>query len=117
MQKMTFLKRMASSVAASLPDKTPNDVVLTWIKRTALTKAKKGGFNDTPADALLLAILKGAQQQAGFDTNLVDDIVVGVCHSPSPCYEARAAALAAGFDQATPVGTVRLFALLVTSSD
>lgn len=32
--------------------------------------------------------------------------VVGTCHPPSPCYEARAAALAAGFPASVPVQTV-----------
>jgi acetyl-CoA acetyltransferase len=47
--------------------------------------------------------LSGAKEQAGFDTSLVEDIVVGTCHAPSPCYEARASALAAGFAEHTPV--------------
>lgn len=81
--------------------KSPDDVVVTWVKRTALTKAKKGGFKDTSSDTLLTAMLTGAKEQAGFDTDLVEDIVVGQCHSPSPCYEARAAALAAGFAEHT----------------
>lgn len=83
--------------------KSPDDVVITWVKRTALTKAKKGGFKDTSSDALLTAMLTGAREQAGFDVSLVEDIVVGQCHSPSPCYEARASALAAGFAEHTPV--------------
>ena len=83
--------------------KSPDDVVCTFVKRTALTKAKKGGFKDTSSDALLTAILTGAKEQAGFDVSLVEDIVVGQCHSPSPCYEARASALAAGYAEHTPV--------------
>jgi acetyl-CoA acyltransferase 1 len=80
--------------------------VITWVKRTALTKAKKGGFKDTPSDALLTSMLQSAKEQAGFDTDLVEDIVVGTCHPPSPCYESRAAALAAGFAEHTPVQAV-----------
>jgi len=95
----------SSSRVDALPEsvlrKSPEDVVVTWVKRTALTKAKKGGFKDTSSDTLLTAMLKGAKEQAGFDVNLVEDIVVGQCHSPSPCYEARAAALAAGFAEHT----------------
>jgi acetyl-CoA acyltransferase 1 len=73
--------------------------VITWVKRTALTK-------DTPSDALLTSMLQSAKEQAGFDTDLVEDIVVGTCHPPSPCYESRAAALAAGFAEHTPVQAV-----------
>lgn len=81
-------------------------MVITWVKRTALTKAKKGGFKDTSSDTLLTALLTGAKEEAGFNTDLVEDIVVGQCHSPSPAYEARAAALAAGFAEHTPVQAV-----------
>lgn len=80
--------------------------MITWVKRTALTKAKKGGFKDTSSDALLEAMLSGAKEQAGFDASLVEDIVVGTCHPPSPCYEARAAALTAGFAEHTGVQTI-----------
>jgi len=94
---------MARALPESLTKKSPDDVVCTFVKRTALTKAKKGGFKDTSSDALLIAILTGAKEQAGFDVSLVEDIVVGQCHSPSPCYEARASALAAGYAEHTPV--------------
>lgn len=92
-----------AALPESLTRKSPDDVVITWVKRTALTKAKKGGFKDTSSDALLTAMLTGAREQAGFDINLVEDIVVGTCHPPSPCYEARASALAAGFAEHTAV--------------
>ncbi|KAK9896133.1 thiolase [Cystobasidium minutum MCA 4210] len=99
-----------SSNARALPEsitkKSPDDVVITWVKRTALTKAKKGGFKDTPSDTLLMKMFEKAKEQAGFDTNLVEDIAVGTCHPPSPCYESRAAALAAGFAEHTPVQAI-----------
>jgi acetyl-CoA acyltransferase 1 len=84
-----------------LPPAAPSDVVVTWLKRTAMTKAKRGGFKDTSSDHLLFSILQGAHRAAGAD--LVEDIAVGQCHAPSPCYEARAAALAAGFHERVPV--------------
>lgn len=34
------------------------------------------------------------------------DTLLGTCHAPSPCYEVRAAALAAGFPEETPVEAV-----------
>lgn len=98
--------RAARAVPKHLLEKKPDDVVLTWVKRTALTKAKKGGFKDTPSDVLLLEMLKGAKAAAGFDTNLIEDIAVGTCHPPSPVYEARAAAIAAGFAEHTPVQAI-----------
>lgn len=98
--------RRTSALPRSLLEKKPDDVVVTWVKRTAVTKAKKGGFKDTPSDVLLLRMLQAARQNAGFDTDLVEDIVVGQCHAPSPCYESRAAAIAAGFAEHTPVQAV-----------
>lgn len=96
-------KVVVASAVYTVTKKSPDDVVITWVKRTALTKAKKGGFKDTPSDTLLRKMLEKAKEQAGFDTNMVEDIVVGTCHPPSPCYESRAAALAAGFAEHTPV--------------
>lgn len=98
--------RVASEVPKALLAKKPDDVVLTWVKRTALTKAKKGGFKDTPSDILLLEMLKGVRAGAGFDTDLVEDIAVGTCHPPSPVYESRAAAITAGFAEHTPVQSI-----------
>jgi len=87
---------------AKLREKHPDDVVITYGKRTALTKAKRGAFRDTSSDSLLYELLKGGMAESGVDKNLVEDIVAGTCHPPSPCYEVRAAALAAGFPETTP---------------
>lgn len=38
---------------------------------------------------------------SGVDRKQVGDIIAGTCHPPSPCYEIRAAALAAGFPEET----------------
>ena len=53
-----------------------------------------------------MSMMAGAKENAGFDVGLVEDIVVGTCHPPSPCYEARASALAAGFPEHVPVQTL-----------
>lgn len=71
-----------------------------------MCKAKKGGLKDTSSDALLYGMLRAVQERSGVDPALVEDITVGVCHTPSPTYEARAAALAAGFPQHVPVQAV-----------
>ncbi|KAF8342885.1 thiolase [Cantharellus anzutake] len=84
----------------------PDDVVITLALRTAMTKGKKGSFKDTSADSLLYAMLKAANQRSGVNPALVQDIVTGVCHSPSPTYEARAAAIAAGFPDHVPVQAI-----------
>ncbi|KAJ9125867.1 hypothetical protein QFC24_002651 [Naganishia onofrii] len=77
-----------------------------FAKRTALTRAKKGGFRDTSSDTLLHQFLTTSFPLTGIPASAVQDIIAGVCHTPSPAYEVRAAALAAGFPETTPVEAV-----------
>ncbi|KAG8697755.1 hypothetical protein FRC08_006341 [Ceratobasidium sp. 394] len=90
----------------SLFTKNPDDVVLTLALRTPMCKAKKGGLKDTPSDVLLVGMLKAVKERCGVDAALIEDIAVGTCHPPSPCYEARASAIAAGFPQHIPVQAI-----------
>ena len=46
-------------VPEKISGKSPNDVVICAAVRTPLTKAKRGGFKDTPPDVLLSAVFKG----------------------------------------------------------
>jgi acetyl-CoA acyltransferase 1 len=90
------LARPASTAAVSeLLKKNPNDVVITYAKRTALGKAKKGQFKDIPVDCMLHSLLKvGAYfsgvisdadecalqatfERTGLDPAQIDDIAVG----------------------------------------
>ncbi|KAG8967731.1 hypothetical protein FRC03_009424 [Tulasnella sp. 419] len=71
-----------------------------------MCKAKKGAFKDMSSDALLYGMLKAVVGRLQMDPALVEDIAVGTCHPPSPAYEARAAALAAGFPSHVPVQTM-----------
>lgn len=55
----------AASTSSRLPrglsevlEKRPDDVVITFAKRTAIGRAKKGQFKDTPPDEILYALLK-----------------------------------------------------------
>ena len=53
--------RAASTSArgvSALLQKNPEDVVITFAKRTAMGRAKKGQFKDTPVDELLHALFK-----------------------------------------------------------
>ncbi|KAI5479603.1 eukaryotic translation initiation factor 3 subunit L [Pseudohyphozyma bogoriensis] len=96
-------RHLSTEAIASATHKNPSDVVITYAKRSALTKAKKGGFKDTASDSLLYLMLKAALPEMKIDPAAVEDILVGTCHPPSPCYEARAATLAAGFPESTAV--------------
>jgi small subunit ribosomal protein S3e len=55
--------RAASTRAAprdlgAILQRNPDDVVITFAKRTAIGRAKKGQFKDIPVDEMLQALLK-----------------------------------------------------------
>ncbi|KAI6047598.1 Thiolase, C-terminal domain-containing protein [Pisolithus marmoratus] len=75
---------MSVQAAKGLPailEKHPDDVVITFAKRTAMGKTKKGQFKDIPVDEMMQAMFKA-------------------CTTPSPL---EAAALAAGIPHHVPV--------------
>jgi acetyl-CoA acyltransferase 1 len=95
-----------SAAVEKLLEKNPDDVVITFAKRTALGRAKKGQFKDVPVDEMLRALLVATLQKTGINPATIDDICVGTCHPPSPLYVSRAAALAAGIPPSVPISTV-----------
>lgn len=90
-------------------EKNPDDIVITCSVRTALTKARKGGFKDTPTDELLIHILSAIKDKSRIDPNLVEDVCVGNVLSPNPGYIARSAVLAAGFPVSTAASIASRF--------
>lgn len=101
--------RAASTAARGLTailQKNPDDVVITFAKRTAMGRARKGQLKDTPVDELLHALFKATLEKTRLDPSKIDDICVGTCHPPSPLYVSRAAALAAGIPVEVPISTV-----------
>jgi hypothetical protein len=57
--------------------KHPDDVVITLAIRTPLTKARKGGFKDTPLDSIVVKLLKEVVKKMNMDPALVEDICIG----------------------------------------
>jgi len=103
------------SIAAAIPSvgraklliNSNDDVVICAAVRTALTKAKKGGFKDTCPEELLAAVLKEAYTRAKLDPSKIDDIAVGNVLPPGGgASVARMAALAAGIPNTTSLNTV-----------
>ncbi|KAH9944405.1 thiolase [Epithele typhae] len=90
---------------AGLLAKHPDDVVITFAKRTALGRAKKGQLKDVPVDELLHALFKASFEKSKLNPALLEDICVGTCHPPSPLYVSRAAAIAAGVPVETSIST------------
>ncbi|KAJ7103493.1 3-ketoacyl-CoA thiolase [Mycena belliarum] len=91
---------------AAILQKNPDDVVITFAKRTAMGRAKKGQLKDTSVDELLQALFKATLEKTRLDPSKIDDICVGTCHPPSPLYVSRSAALAAGIPNKVPISTV-----------
>ncbi|KAG2120952.1 Thiolase, N-terminal domain-containing protein [Suillus discolor] len=86
--------------------KNPDDVVITFAKRTAMGRNRKGQFKDIPVDEMMQALLKATFEKTKLDPAKLDDICVGTCHPPSPMYSSRAAALASGIPHDVPISTV-----------
>ncbi|KAL9431265.1 hypothetical protein AB3S75_026447 [Citrus x aurantiifolia] len=85
-----------------------DDVVIVAAYRTAICKAKRGGFKDTLADDLLAPVLKAVIEKTRLNPGEVGDIVVGTVLAPGStrAMECRMAAFYAGFPETVPLRTV-----------
>ncbi|KIJ68406.1 hypothetical protein HYDPIDRAFT_106602 [Hydnomerulius pinastri MD-312] len=105
-----FAMRNASTQAgrglSAILEKRPDDVVITFAKRTAMGRNRKGQFKDVPVDEMMQGLFKATLEQTGLDPSKIEDICVGTCHPPSPTYVSRAAALAAGIPHDVPISTM-----------
>ncbi|CAL5869712.1 uncharacterized protein PFLUO_LOCUS3942 [Penicillium psychrofluorescens] len=99
-QRLSSVANQLSTPGAArqkLLAKNPDDVVITYLARTPLTKARKGGLKDTSLDSLLVSLLTTVREKSNVDPNLVEDVCVGNVLCPGSAYVARSAVLAAGF--------------------
>lgn len=85
--------------------KADDDIVIVSALRTAIGKARRGGFKDTFVEDLLGSVLKATIDKTGIDPKLVGDVVVGtVLGSGSQrANECRIAALMAGLPDTVPI--------------
>lgn len=85
-----------------------DDVVIVAAYRTAICKAKRGGFKDTLPDDLLGPVLKAVIDKTNLNPSEVGDIVVGAVLAPGSqrAIECRMAAFYAGFPETVPLRTV-----------
>ncbi|KAF8074183.1 acetyl-CoA acetyl transferase [Lyophyllum atratum] len=96
-----------SSAKARVLEQHDDDVVIVTALRTAMTKAKKGGFKDTHPELMLSHVLRAAYTQVGLDPSLIEDISVGnVLPAGGGASAARMAAIHAGIPITTPINTV-----------
>ncbi|XP_023553959.1 3-ketoacyl-CoA thiolase 2, peroxisomal-like [Cucurbita pepo subsp. pepo] len=85
-----------------------DDIVIVAACRTAICRAKKGGFKDTPAEDLLASVLKAVIEKTELNPSEVGDIVVGTVLAPGSirASECRMAAFYAGFPDTVSIRTV-----------
>ncbi|WZN66628.1 3-ketoacyl-CoA thiolase [Chloropicon roscoffensis] len=105
---MEAAKRRQGALRRHLTGKSEEDVVVVCALRTPITKARKGGLKDTPADDLVAAVLKGVLDKTGVAPSDIGDIVMGsVLGSGSQrANECRIAMFYAGFPEEVPVRVV-----------
>ncbi|KAF3328146.1 3-ketoacyl-CoA thiolase 2 [Carex littledalei] len=85
-----------------------DDIVIVAAYRTAICKAKRGGFKDTRPEDLLAPVLKALIDKSKVNPNEVGDIVVGTVLAPGSqrAIECRIGAFYAGFPDTVPLKTV-----------
>ncbi|KAJ3682436.1 hypothetical protein LUZ60_015009 [Juncus effusus] len=85
-----------------------DDVVIVAAYRTAICKAKRGGFKDTLPEDLLTPVFKALIDKTKINPGEVGDIVVGTVLAPGSqrAIECRIAAFYAGFPDTVPLRTV-----------
>ncbi|EIE80258.1 hypothetical protein G6F46_008402 [Rhizopus delemar] len=107
LQQVTSHLVPSSNVANKIGVKSPEDVVIVAALRTAITRARKGGFKDTLPEEMLAGVFKGLIEQTKIDPAIVNDIAVGNVLPPGGgATNARMAALYAGFPETSSVNTV-----------
>ncbi|TDL21890.1 thiolase [Rickenella mellea] len=99
--------KSSGSSSAAILQKSPDDVVIVAAYRSAITKAKKGGFKDTLPEEILSAVLRALYTKVSLDPSLIEDIAVGnVLPAGGGASAARMAALHAGIPHTTALNTV-----------
>lgn len=83
--------------------KSPDDIVIVSAVRTAIGRARRGAFKDTPPIGLLAPVFKRILDDTGLNPDKVDDIVVGNVRGVGLH---RQAAYLAGFGDHTCIRTV-----------
>ncbi|KAL8137233.1 hypothetical protein V2J09_003234 [Rumex salicifolius] len=82
-----------------------DDVVIVAAHRTAICKAKRGGFKDSYPDDLLAPVLKAVIEKTNIDPAEIGDIVVGTVLAPGS-ERAILCRMAAFYAESVPIRTV-----------
>ncbi|KAI5894546.1 thiolase [Schizophyllum commune H4-8] len=96
-----------SAARSKILQQNDNDVVIVAAVRTAMTKARKGGFSNTRPEELLSHVLRAVYKNVNLDPKLIEDVAVGNVLPPGGgATQARMAALHAGIPNTSAVNTV-----------
>jgi acetyl-CoA acyltransferase 1 len=91
----------------STAEKSDDDVVICCAVRTAVTKAKKGGFRNTPAEDMLAPLFKAIIEKTKLDPAAVGDTQIGNVLMPgSAGIAARQGQLMGGIPYTVPILTI-----------
>ncbi|XP_037545540.1 3-ketoacyl-CoA thiolase, peroxisomal [Nematolebias whitei] len=98
---------LRSSETGSAVGGSGEEVVVVHGRRTAIGKAKRGGFKDATPDELLSAVMSAVLRDVGLDPDRLGDICVGNVLQPGAgALMARVAHFLSGFPETVPVYTV-----------
>lgn len=70
-------------VANKIGVKSPEDIVIVCAVRSAITRARKGGFANTMPEEILAGVFKALIAKSKIDPSIVDDIAVGNVLAPA----------------------------------
>lgn len=97
----------AGSSGAQKSRKSPDDIVICCAVRSALTKAKRGGFAKTSPEDLLAPLMKATVARTRVNPSDIGDIQIGnVLQTGSGMISARMAGLMAGIPDTVPVMSI-----------
>uniref|UniRef100_A0A1A8GND7 Acetyl-Coenzyme A acyltransferase 1 n=1 Tax=Nothobranchius korthausae TaxID=1143690 RepID=A0A1A8GND7_9TELE len=98
---------LRSSACGSTAGCSGEDVVVVHGRRTAIGRAKRGGFKDTTPDELLSAVMTAVLTDVGLSPDKLGDVCVGNVLQPGAgALVARVAHFLSGFPETVPVYTV-----------
>lgn len=102
------LSTVETSATLATSPKSPDDVVIVSALRTAICKAKKGGFKDTYPEELLAAVISETVKRTKIDPKLISDVICGsvLNEGSQRATEVRMGCFLAGLPEEVPVELV-----------
>jgi len=108
MQRLELIRgHLKENKTASLPPKSPDDVVICAAIRTPLTRARRGPLKDTPGEILTAHVIKAIQEKTGLKYEDLGDITFGnVLQGGSANFPTRIGQFLAGVPYTVPLVTI-----------